>query len=114
MPVLHPVCQAQERLGAFWGTLNSLELSPVQQPFPDEPKNRYNHLRFTERRDPEMNRTNIGEYDNYALPEPVKEESPESRTRLAELFNEAKAMAERHHKEAAEFSGKNSREYSKD
>ena len=61
-----------------------------------------------------MNRTNIVEYDNYALQEPVKEESPESRTRLAELFNEAKAMAERHHKEAAEFSGKNSREYSKD
>ena len=55
-----------------------------------------------------MNITNIGEYDNYALPEPVKEESPESRTRLAELFNEAKTMAERHHKEAAEFSGKNS------
>ena len=53
-----------------------------------------------------MNKTNIGEYDNYILPEPIKEESPESRAKLAELFKEAKAMAERHHKEAAEFSEK--------
>ena len=48
-----------------------------------------------------MSKANIGEYYNYILPEPLKEESPESRAKLAELYEEAKAMAERHHREAA-------------
>lgn len=46
-----------------------------------------------------------GEYDNYTLPEPViKKETPETKKMLNALFEEAKAMAARHHKEAAEHS----------
>lgn len=43
-----------------------------------------------------------GEYDNYTLPETLKKETPEAKAKLAELYEEAKAMAARHHMEAKE------------
>ena len=44
----------------------------------------------------------LGEYDNYTLPRPLAIETPESKKKLAEFYEEAKAMAARHHKEAEE------------
>lgn len=45
---------------------------------------------------------NVYEYDGYVLPEPLKEDTPESRRKLSELMEQAKLMAKRHRAEAKE------------
>ena len=49
-----------------------------------------------------MRKNHCEEYDNYKLPEQLKKETPETKEKLAKLYEEAKAMAARHHREAEE------------
>ncbi|MBP3880180.1 MAG: hypothetical protein J6D46_07685 [Lachnospiraceae bacterium] len=41
-----------------------------------------------------------GEYDNYTYPEPLKEETPETRKKLKEAKDKVKDMIARHCREA--------------
>ncbi len=47
-----------------------------------------------------MKYNHLGEYDNYTLPDTLKEETPETRAKLKEALANIRAVAERNRREA--------------
>ena len=47
-----------------------------------------------------MSKYRVSEFDDYEYPQPLSVETPETRAKLNEIYEETKAIAERHHREA--------------